>query len=89
MNQNEAVELRVAMINSRFAVDADTTAYMDLVRAEIAGVAARLQKAAPATCDIGRFIAAIDLLQQSKNVFIDSALLGGEAAARKKRKAVE
>lgn len=89
MNKLEAVQLRVDMINGQFETSAETTAFMRTVRAEIAAVAKRLSETAPETCDTGRFIAALDLLQQAKNVLCDSALLGGEASARKRRKSAE
>lgn len=86
MNNNDALQLRVEFVNGQFDLDADTLEFMKVVRAEIAGVAARLRDVAPETCDVGRFIAAVDHLQQTKNLFCDSAILGCEATTRKRRK---
>lgn len=55
---------------------------MAAVRINIATVANELRVLAPGTCDVGRFIAALDHLQQAKNLFCDSAILGLEAKRR-------
>lgn len=76
------------MINGMFELDQATKDFMPTVRRKIEALATELVKEVPDTCDIGRVIAAVDLLQQAKNTFIDAAILGCEAASRK-RKATE
>jgi hypothetical protein len=88
IKDNEALKIRVGMVNGMFALDEATKDFMPLVRRKIEEVAADLVNHAPDTCDIGRLIAAVDMLQQAKNTFIDSAILGCEATSRK-RKAAE
>jgi hypothetical protein len=89
MDKIEAVKLRADMVNGQFTLDANTTAFMALVRVEFGTLAQRLAERAPPTCDVGRFIAAIDHMQQTKNLFCDSAILGIENETRKKRKLAE
>jgi hypothetical protein len=85
MNSNESVKLRVDMIDGMFQLDDATKDFMTRVRTEVAALAARLAATAPATCDVGRFIAATDHLQQAKNLYCDAAILGREAANRREK----
>ena len=80
------------MINGQFDLDAETIAFMKLARETISEAAEKLSKARPQNANVGRFIAAVDHLQQSKNLFCDAAILGNEEANRtaaKKRKLAE
>lgn len=86
---NDAIDVRVDMINGQFELDQETLLFMKIARVECAALADKLNKARPATLDVGRFIAAIDHLQQVKNILCDSAIIGGEMSNRKKRKATE
>lgn len=90
MNPAEAIQVRVDMINGQFGLDEETLKFMRLVREEIAALAEKLSKARPESANIGRFIAAVDHLQQTKNLFCDAAILGNEEDNRaKKRKAAD
>lgn len=86
MNKIEAISVRVDMINGQFDLNDETTKFMKLVREKHSQLAKELQDAAPETCDVGRFIAALDSLQHTKNLFCDSAIIGSETTSRKKRK---
>lgn len=79
---NDVFQLRVDLINGQFELDQKTKDFMAAVRINIAIVANQLSNLAPGTCDVGRFIAALDCLQQAKNLFCDSAILGLEAKRR-------
>lgn len=89
MDKIDAVKLRIDFINGQFPLDKPTTDFMAFVRAEMAATARRIAERSPDSCDVGRFIAAMDHLQQAKNLLCDSAILGLEANARKKRKTDE
>lgn len=87
MNKILAIVLRKDMIDGKFDLDENTTAFMKLVREKLAQAAAEIVDGAPATCDVGRLIAALDAIQHAKNLLCDSSILGCEAETRKKRKA--
>jgi hypothetical protein len=79
------IQLRVDLINGQFELDQKTKDFMVEVRINIATVANELVNLSPGTCDVDRFIAALDHLQQAKNLFCDSAILGLEAKRRKEQ----
>lgn len=90
MNPAETIQIRVDMLNGSFDLDPETLAFMKLSRETIAAAADTLNKARPQNANVGRFIAAIDHLQQTKNLFCDAVILGNEEENRKlakKRKA--
>ncbi len=86
MHENEAISLRADMINGQFDISKEETEFMNLVRQIMSHAAKEIQFRAPATCDIGRFIAGMDALQVAKNLFCDAAILGKESDNRKKGK---
>lgn len=86
MDNIPAISLRLDMIDGTFDLDSETTAYMATTRKAIAELAKSLAASAPSTCDVGRLIAAIDHLQQAKNILCDSAILGCEAETRKRKR---
>jgi hypothetical protein len=81
----DAIDIRVDIINSVITLDDDTKEFMMIASAEIAAAAKTLASKRPPTADFGRFIAAIDTLQQAKNLFWDSATIGAEDSKRAKR----
>lgn len=85
---DESIKLRIDMLNGHFDLTAPTTDFMNIVRQEIERTARTLNETRPADVDIGRFIAAIDHLQQAKNLFCDSVILGEEAQTRRKKRAI-
>lgn len=85
---DETIQLRIDMIDGRFDLDSDTVVYMNYARKRIQELAKELNNVRPANFDNGRFIAAIDHLQQAKNLFCDAAILGDEAARRRKKRAI-
>lgn len=85
----DAVQVRVDMINGHFELSEETVQFMNFVRTASAEFAQQMVARAPATCDIGRLIAAVDHIQATKNLFCDAAILGNETDSRKKRKAAE
>ena len=89
MNSNEAIKLRADMIDGQFELDTNTVAFMTWIRQACAALAQEARQRAPDTCDVGRLIAAVDHLQQTKNLFCDAVILGHEATERKKRKHAE
>jgi len=80
----DAIRLRADMINGHFDLSEETVTYMNTVRAECSALVTRLIEARPATYDVGRFIACIDTIQHAKNLACDAAILGNEAANRKR-----
>lgn len=89
MDKIEAISVRVDMINGQFNLDQPTLDFMKLVREKTSTLGQELRDAAPATCDVGRFIAAMDSLQKTKNLYCDAAIIGKESSNRKKRKLEE
>jgi hypothetical protein len=67
---------RMAALNNKEPLTPETTKFMEFVREETQAYAERIAKARPETTDHGRFIAALDSLQATKNLFCDSAIQG-------------
>jgi hypothetical protein len=75
--RNAAVHARVSMINGRFDLPERTPPALNLVREAVADAAEKVTSAVEGaeTHDTGRLIAALDLLQQAKNVACDALIL--------------
>lgn len=86
MNKNEAVKLRVEMIDENFDLGEEELKFIKLSRELISELADKLSKACPTNANVGRFIAAIDHLQQTKYLVSDAVTLGAEEDNRKRRK---
>lgn len=82
MNNNPAVQVRLDMIDGMFDLRAETTDYMKSVRKSVSDVARSVVEGAPEDVDVGRIIAALDALQQVKNVLCDAAIIGSEKTKR-------
>jgi len=83
----DAVQIRAEMVDGQFEISEQATKFMAQVREVLGQAATDLSHAAPAHTDVGRFIAALDALQHTKNLFCDAVIIGNEAQNRKKRKA--
>lgn len=86
MNKNEAAVLRADFINGQFELNDETKEFMNWVRTECGKLAHEALARAPTTTNPGRFIAALDSLQATKNLFCDAVIQGNEEDAREKRK---
>lgn len=86
IQDNDAISLRVDLINASFELSEEDAGFIAFVGGALFKAADDIRKKAPATCDIGRMMAGTDALQRAKNTFCDAAILGKEADTRKKRK---
>lgn len=81
--------VRTGMLDGTYDLDESSVEYMKLARKLHVEMAEKLLKAAPQHIDVGRFTAAFDSLQHSKNLFCDAVIIGNETENRKKRARTE
>ncbi len=80
----DVVKLRIDFLNGTFDLEDDTKAFMNMARSEMETAARKIDQGRPKEFDYGRWVAAVDAMQHAKNLFCDSAIIGGEHEKRKK-----
>jgi hypothetical protein len=84
---NTAIAIRRDVINGSFRTPFETDAYIKMVRAALEEAAQKIAAVdADLPMDVGRFIHALDLLQQAKDTFCVAAIIGAEAKNRAAQK---
>lgn len=85
---DEAINLRIDLLNNQFELDPETVAFINLVRERTQALARELYAARPTNYDPGRFVAATDGLHHAAGLFCDAVVLGDELSRRRKKRAV-
>ncbi len=84
IGSNPAISLRLYMISGPPELGEEETKFKEFVTETMSKAASDICNKAPATCDIGRVIAAVDAVKEATDLFCNAANLGKESASRKR-----
>lgn len=89
MTENPDVEIRCDLLNEKFELGEDTTAFMQLACDHISRCAKAVCAARPKDADLDRVIAFVDKLQEAAKTICTAAIIGEERAKRAKKRKVD